>query len=297
MLSYKRHFKLFLAFSVKHNASVVLSVPNLLGFLELLYQAQVSPRALSNYLAAIKAILKIYHLPTIWMDSPLISNFMRAVSISTPSVCKPKGLFSIQQVMQMSKVLSSHPLQHHFRVAFLLSFMAFLRISNLVPPTTKAIDKQKQLCWGDILFTDQGAELTLRWAKNLQKAHQTHKVQIPIMSTKWLCPVLALKNLYVVEKHSQGDLVLKVGDSCLTESHLRKTLGTVLRVLGIPMEGHSYHAFRRSGASLAFNQQVPFESIRSHGAWASDVIWAYLFRSSDKVSAVPKMFQSVDPRQ
>ena len=134
MLSYKRHFKLSLAFSIKHKAPIVLSVSNLLGFLELLYQAQVSSRALSNYLSAIKAMLKIYHLPTNWMESALVNNFMRAVSISTPSTFKPKGLFSIQQVMQMSKVICSHPLQHHFRVAFLLSFMAFLRISNLVPP-------------------------------------------------------------------------------------------------------------------------------------------------------------------
>ena len=91
--------------------------------------------------------------------------------------------------------------------------------------------------------------------------------------------------------------MLKVGESCLTESHLCKTLGTILRMLGIPLEGHSYHAFQGSGASLAFNQQVPIESIESHGAWSSDVIWAYLFKSSDKVSAVPRMFQSVDPMQ
>ena len=65
----------------------------------------------------------------------------------TPSVRKDKGIFTMDQIRTLSKFLMDSPLQHHFRTAFLLSFMAFLRISNLAPTSPHSFDPQRQLCW------------------------------------------------------------------------------------------------------------------------------------------------------
>ena len=80
----------------------------------------------------------------------------------------------------------------------------------------------------------------------------------------------------------------------MAESQLRKNLALVLQMLGINHTTHTYHAFRRSGASLAFNENVNFESIKAQGGWQSDSIWAYLFTRSENTSLVPKMFQELD---
>ena len=77
---------------------------------------------------------------------------------------------------------------------------------------------------------------------------------------------------------------MKLGNTVLTESNLRKTLSLVLRLMGKDPRTHTYHTFRRSGASLAFNNNVAFENIKHHGGWQSDAIWAYLFNSSDNLT-------------
>ena len=53
------------------------------------------------------------------------------------------------------------------------------------------------------------------------------------------------------------------------------------------------YAFRRLGASLAFNMTVPFGRIRNQGAWASDAIWANRFASPERASAVSEMFRKL----
>ena len=140
-------------------------------------------------------------------------------------------------------MLSCFTWEHHFRTAFLLSIMAFLRISNLVPSAIRFADPSK---------------------------------------------------LHKVEKHRGKDLLMKRGNSVLTESHLRKTLTMVLRILGINHTTQTYHCFRRSGEALAFNENVNFESIKAQGGWQSVSIWSYLFNHSQDISILPKMFQELD---
>ena len=37
--------------------------------------------------------------------------------------------------------------------------------------------------------------------------------------------------------------------------------------MGLDPDGFGFHAFRRSGACLAFDQRVPIEKIKLHGHW------------------------------
>ena len=234
-------------------ATPILSVCNILSFLELLllFTTGISTRVLINYVSAIKAVLKLYMLPHHLLDSVMIQNYIKAIMLEYQGPVKVKGLFSLQQLAQMSQVLSLFPLHHHFRAAFLLALMGFLRISNLSP--SAASDSDKQLPRKDITFTSFGAILNLRLAKNMQKYYQHHVNQIPRMKSPLLCPITVLHALHQIEKHAPNDLVLKCGNSVITESQLRKRLVQLLKVMGMPTAGHLFHTFRKSGASLAFN--------------------------------------------
>ena len=134
----------------------------------------------------------------------------------------------------------------------------------------------------------------MRWAKNLQRVDQSHTMLLPKMRNSWICPVLAVEKLLASQSYVRNDLLIKVDHKVLSESHLRKRLALVLRSLGMPQEGYTFHALRRSGASLAFNENVSFDSIRSQGAWSSDAIWSYLHANSHKVQEVPTMFQRTE---
>ena len=292
--AYIRQFKLFLAYSVKNRVKIVLCVFNLLMFCGWLYQAQFTPRNICNHVTAVKSMLKLYLLPHHWIDHPLIANYMRSITINTRTPTRVKGTFTLHNILHISQVLTKCPLQHHYRTAFLLSFMAFLRISNLVPPVVRFADASRQVTWNDITFTRNGAVINIKWAKNMQEGYRNKQIHIPAMGNMWLCPVLSLKKLHEVEKHGKRDLLMKKGDTVLTESNLRKTLSMVLKILGIDHTTHTYHCFRRSGASIAFNQNVNFESIKAQGGWQSDSIWAYLFNHSEDITAIPKMFQNLE---
>ena len=169
--AYLRQFKLFLAYSIKNKVQNVLCVFNLLMFLELLYQSHMSPRNIINHVTAIKSMLKLLLLPFTWVDHTLISNYLRSITINTRVHIRHKGIFTLQQIVNISTILNSFKYQHHFRTAYLLSFMAFLRISNLVPAAVKKADPQRQLTWQDVKFTAQGAIITLKWAKNMQEGY------------------------------------------------------------------------------------------------------------------------------
>ena len=57
----------------------------------------------------------------------------------------------------------------------------------------------------------------------------------------------------------------------LTETRIRKCLSKINVKIGLPKSYFTFHAFR-SGATLAYKSQVPVQSIKDHGLWASAYI-------------------------
>ena len=84
------------------------------------------------------------------------------------------------------------------------------------------------------------------------------------MRNQVLCPYYTLSQLFLTQSYRAYDSVIKVGDQCVIESQLRRRLSVVIKTLGLPVEALTYHSLRRLGASLAFNNNVSFHSIRSH---------------------------------
>ena len=134
----------------------------------------------------------------------------------------------------------------------------------------------------------------MKWAKNLQKTEQSHVVMIPKMGNSWLCPSEALLLLFKSQKYSPKDPVLKSLHSVFTESMLRRRLALILKLLQLPHETLTFHCLRRSGAFIAFNNNVSMEGIKNQGAWSSDSVYQYLFANSHRISEVPKMFQVLE---
>ena len=85
--------------------------------------------------------------------------------------------------------------------------------------------------------------------------------------------------------HTQ-DLVLP-----LTDSTIRKHLKRVLALLGLQNDGYTFHTFRRSDASWAYNHGVPMEAKKSQGTWVSDTVWHYIHAHSPTSSAFLSAFR------
>ena len=77
----------------------------------------------------------------------------------------------------------------------------------------------------------------------------------------------------------------------LTDSMVRKHLKRVLALLGLQNDMHTFHTFRRSGASWAYDHGVPMEAIKSQGTWVSDTVWGYILAHSHASSALLSAFR------
>ena len=82
------------------------------------------------------------------------------------------------------------------------------------------------------------------------------------------------------------------GVQILTASRSRLTLKRAVRVMGLDPNPFEFHAFRRSGACLAFDQQVPIDKIKLHGHWHSEAIWAYLSCTPKSAASVASAFKN-----
>ena len=76
----------------------------------------------------------------------------------------------------------------------------------------------------------------------------------------------------------------------LTDTRLRKFLAKLLKVLNLASCCYTFHSLRHSGASLAFNLNVPMQDIQSHGTWTSEAVWAYITQDHNAAETVAQLF-------
>ena len=126
---------------------------------------------------------------------PLLSRFLRSISINSQFSPSPKEIFDIKTIYFIS--LSCDILQDPvlFRTIFLVACYVFLRMSNIAPHSLSKFDPNKHFLRKDLIFGPPGAHLIIKWSKTLQSSKSYHVVQLPSISNIFLCPVRALKAL------------------------------------------------------------------------------------------------------
>ena len=77
----------------------------------------------------------------------------------------------------------------------------------------------------------------------------------------------------------------------LTQAQVRTHLAKVLRVLGLDPTLYTFHTFRRSGATLAYNLNVNIQKIKRHGTWSSDTVQNYIINEPSNAAGVATAFQ------
>ena len=181
-----------------------------------------------------------------------------------------------------------------FMALYLLSFYSFLRISSMLPHTIRTFDPSRQLAGGDVIFSDLGATIVVKWSKTIQNRKDICTIAIPALGQSILCPARALRILFAeTPGHSNSPLFLISrlhGTVPLTDSVARKHLKTVSQSLGF-QPYIKFHDFRRSGATWAFYQGVPLHHIMHHGSWQSDSVWKYIKSNPQATSPVSSAFQ------
>ena len=276
---------------------VGLSVQSLLAFLEYLYSNNISYKVILNYVSSLKTSAKQLHWDQTIFNHHLIQSYLRSISINSSFHPTPRGIFDIRTLALISStcdILHDPPL---YRAAFLLSFFAFLRMSNVAPHSKFKFDGNRHFLRQDVIFQSPGAHILIKWTKTLQDNCSHHLVQIPALTNHTICRVKALHQL-LDSRPLPSTSPLFVHNSPPTTQSLttpRDGLRRILNHLGIPLLGHGFHTFRRSEATLAYDNNVQLQHIMAHGLWRSSAVWTYLQNASQAPSIVPLTFASCIP--
>ena len=185
-----------------------------------------------------------------------------------------------------------HPLT--FMALYTFSFFSFLRLSNLLPHTTKQFDITRHMARGNIIFTQVGATVIIKWSKTIPDRKTTRTLAIPNLGCSDFCPIQALRNMLTSYPGTDNDPLFRIYNRgslvVLTDSMARKHLKKISNLLEI-QPSLTFHAFRRSASAWAFQHGVLLEHIQAHGTWKSDAVWSYIQALPHACSPVAETFR------
>ena len=244
-----------------------------LSFLECLVMNGCSTSMVENYVSAIKAHFVLHDLSFEVFDHPKLKYFLKALIINWQLSVKSHNIISLDRLALISTACKDFSSGLAYRAVFLVAFFGFFRLSNLAPHAILSFDDTRHLT-GDDIFTKHFVKVLLKWTKTMQTRDRVQCVTLPRLHDKRICA--ALKALFRTYPMSSNSTLFQIsttrGYITLTDSRVRKTLKSINQALGLNPSFHTFHDFRRSGATFAYNSHIPIQEIKRHGTWLSDCV-------------------------
>ena len=167
--AYKAMFCMFLSFcnfmKVDHVSPTLSTV---LGFIEFLTFNGLKHVSALNYISAVKSQMKWFDMSTQIFEHSKAKLMLKAVKQTGTSIPLYKGVFDVCTLESIVHLCTQLPHCLTFQALYLLAFLFFFRILNMVPSSRFTFDIKKQLCRGDILIQPSNAIVTVKWSKTLQ---------------------------------------------------------------------------------------------------------------------------------
>ena len=270
---------------------LTIDVNTSLMFIEFLAYNGLKHVSILNYISAIKSQLKWLEIPSTVFDHTKVKLMLKAVAVSIRNPPKFKGIFDISTLFQIILSCSALPHPLVFKSLYLLAFFGFLRISNLLPPSRLSFDLKKQLCRGDVITEVNYAIILVKWSKTLQASNQGSFIMIPQLGKSPLCPIKCLLEMQKAYPGNDNDPLFCIQGSPVTQVQARTHLKKILNMLHLDLNFHNFHTFRRSGATLAFNQNIEIQKIKNHGTWSSDCVYTYIIADPLHANGVAQTFR------
>ena len=249
---------------------------------------------MANYLSAVKTKFLIMGLDVACFNDCRLKYYQKAVQLQSPLNVKLNKIIDISLLKSIVKCCDLTYMGQIFKAVYLTSFFSFLRLSNLVPHSISQFSPLKHLARGDLMFSPDKVVILIKWSKTLQCNNDIKLLTIPRIPNSILCPVTALANLLALtpEGSNLPLFQVKVNQNWvpLTDTKVRRHFALILTKLNLG-PGYTFHTFRRSGATFAFNNNVSLQNIQKHGTWTSDCVWRYVTDTVNAGEQVADMFK------
>ena len=259
---------------------------DILAYLEFLCIKGWKYNTIVSHMSLLKNVFFKLQLPAELLASRSVKLMLRSCSLTLDFKPTVRGIFTLPDLANIIQSCNTLNDPKMYKFLFLLSFFGFLRISNCVPRSSRNFDPRRHLARGDILVAPPGLQIVIKWSKTMQSSTNVKTIPICTIPGSILCPVAAFKNYTLDHPAPQNHPLFLIrgrtqNPVSASESTVRTALATILHALCIDPHTHGFHAFRRSGATLAYHLGVPLPDIQQHGTWLSDAVWAYLLPHSD----------------
>ena len=171
-------------------------------------------------------------------------------------------------------------------VAMLYGFHMLLRKSNLVPDSQPTFDPVKQLTRSATCIAVNPLLVEVGWAKNLLPGSQTFAYPIIPLEDDCICPVYwTIYMLSLIPASPRHPLFCYYKGrrlTYLTYPRLTQWLKAWVSLAGEDSNLYSSHSLRRGGCTFLFESNIPAQTIKLVGQWASDAYLRYIDISLNK---------------
>ena len=293
--AYQATFQLFLAVLIFLHIDCPWSEPAVLCYLEFLVKNGVGSATLQNNISVLAHYFNIYQWPSKVLYSRKVTLFIKSVKIHVPCPIKVKNVITIALLKDLVKVSDHSIFGYTVKALYLTAFFGFFRVATLVPNSMREFDITRYPVVKDVIWAAPGVHFIIKQSKTMQAMKEFRVAQLPSLNNSCICPVLALKRLVKKLKLQPSQPIFSYRQNGqlfpLTAAKVRYLLSEAICKCGLSPKDFGFHAFRRSGASLAFDLQIPLENIKSHGYWRSEAVWKYLACTPKAAGVVASTFQ------
>ena len=295
--AYLASFRQFVAFLVMAGLNIPYQEEVIVVYVEYLIQQGLKSCSIKNTLSVLKHYFAMFKWPVTALAGRKVTLLIKSVQINAKMSIKVKGVITIPLLTKIISRTLKYENGVIFAALFATAFFGFFRLSSLLPSKITEFEKTRFPIQNDIVWGAPGVHMIITCSKTMQASNQAKVVQLPRLKGHNFCPVQALKVLLARTPRKDSlplfQIRTKQGWVPLVAPKARSFLRLVIISLGLNPASYTFHAFRRSGASLAFNNNVELSKIKQHGNWKSEAIWTYLNSTPIAASVVPSTFKQL----
>ena len=217
---------------------------------------------------------------------------LRAVKLTMlePASRPHVTLDQLRQIITFANKLGPQGIILAVTVSF--AFFGFFRQSNLAPPTVEKFNPLKHTTRQHVRFAAPGLVVTLPWTKTHQEGGDPLVIPLPSLpQDQLICPVNNYRRLLEISPtfHAKQPLLSLAYKPCFTIKDITEMFNMAKNNLDLSQR-LTLHSLRKGGATAAAQAGASLSSIKLHGDWKSDAVWAYILRSLPEQSEVALKF-------
>lgn len=275
--------QLYLKFMLIYNFNYLCPTPTEMGmYYQFLSNSFAAPGTAKNHLSGVKSWLQLHQGSIGSFSSPELAMIIKSVSEKSGHIPSPASPISEADIRTICRYIHRHPQHPGIKAAILLAFSTFMRVSNVLSPSTNSYGGKHTLRVNDISPTREGLKIFIRSTKT-KKTGAPHVIQVFRSSDSLVCPVSAWEEyLRIIQPCPVGPAFMLDISTPLTSPPVVKVMRDALH-LEHQNRAVSFHSLRRGGAQAAARNGASDQGIMHHGTWASKSGLRHYINSSHRI--------------